>query len=63
MSAQLRLIPGDHRHPIIPPQTIYICKVTRLCGGFPQYIRYVGPWNGWKRIDPELTVVSWRMRK
>lgn len=63
MSAQLRVIQGDHKRPVLPPETIYACKVARVHGGFPQYIRYVGPWGGWKRIDAELTVVSWRMRK
>ena len=38
----------------------FVCKCVRLRDGFPEFIPYIGYWNGWKEIGEDVSVYSWR---
>lgn len=63
MKAQLRLIQGDHQINIWNYERAYRAKVVIPNGGFVQYVDYIGPWYGWKQIDPEATVMAWSTKQ
>lgn len=59
MSAQLRLIRGDHKVNIWSMNHRYRAKVAYPNGGFVTHITYIGSWLGWKTIHPESTPKTW----
>ena len=63
MSAQLRVIQGDHKVNIWNMTRRYRAKLIRINGGFPEYIDYIGEWLGWKKIDADLSAVQWSVSK
>lgn len=60
MKAHLRLIQGDAKRNIWNNLSACRAKVAIPNGGFMLRVSYIGPWNGWKKIDPEASVISWR---
>lgn len=63
MSAQLRVIQGDHKVSAWNREISYRAKVAIPNGGFVSRMDYVGSWRGWKRIDPDATVVAWSAKR
>lgn len=63
MSAQLRLIQGDHKINIWNLERTYRAKVAIPNDGFVNTIDYIGPWFGWKRIDPQAVVRVWSTKQ
>jgi len=51
MSAKPAFIPRPRR---------YVCRCIRLRDGFPEFLTYIGHWNGWKEISDDVSVYSWR---
>jgi len=63
MSAQLRLIHGDHQINIGKFDRCYRAKVALPNDGFVRLIDYIGPWYGWKQIDQQASVATWKSKK
>lgn len=59
--AHLHAISGEHKRSTLPYVSIYRCKVVVMTDGFPRIMNYIGPWKGWKSIDPEAAPISWRI--
>ena len=60
MKAHLRVIQGGAKSSIWNRLSAYRAKVAIPNDGFMLRLSYIGPWNGWKQIDPGASVISWR---